>query len=71
MIFETMVNGELITRPVGSPKLFSETKVLLNDFLMKAHYVKRNTANLIYRLNEMKQKNFILQEAIKKEYHLN
>jgi len=70
-VFETMVNGELITRPAGSPKLFSATKELLNDFLMKAHYVKRNTANLIHRLNEMKQKNFILQEAIKKEYHLN
>ena len=70
-IFETMVNGELITRPAGNPKLFSETKELLNNFLMKAHFVKRNTANLITRLNEMKRKNVILQEVIKKEYHLN
>jgi len=69
-IFETMVNGELIKRPVGNPKLFSETKELLNDFLMKAHYVKRNTANLIQRLAEMKQKNIVLQELIKKEYYL-
>lgn len=69
-IFETMVTDELITRPAGNPKLFSETKELLNDFLMKAHYVKRNTANLISRLDEMRQKNITLQGAIKKGYHL-
>ena len=69
-VFETMVNGELITRPAGKPQLFSETKELLNDFLMKAHYVKRNTANLIHRLDEMKQKNITLQGIIKKKYHL-
>jgi hypothetical protein len=69
-VFETMVNGEVVRRPAGNPGLFSETKELLNNFLMKVHYVKRNTANLIQRLDEMKQKNIHLQEIIKKEYHL-
>ena len=69
-IFERMVNGESIARPANNPKLFSETKELVNDFLMKAHYVKRNTANLIYKLEEMRQKNLSLQDLLEKEYNL-
>jgi hypothetical protein len=63
-IFETMVNGEIITRPVGNPALFSQNKELINELLMKAHFVKRNTAQLMSLLDGMKQKALNLQEII-------
>ncbi|HXL57142.1 MAG TPA: hypothetical protein VN958_12835, partial [Chitinophagaceae bacterium] len=68
-ILETMVNGEKITRPVGNPKLFSENKELLNELLMKAHFVKRNNAQLLTMLAEMKQMDMNLQTIINKENH--
>ena len=68
-ILETMVNGEKITRPVGNPKLFAENKDLLNELLMKAHFVKRNNAQLLTMFAEMKQMNMNLQTIISKEYH--
>ena len=69
-IFESMVNGEIITRPIGNPALFSQNKELINELLMKAHFVKRNTAQLMSMLDGMKQKALNLQETIRKEYHL-
>jgi hypothetical protein len=69
-ILETMVTGEKITRPVGNPKIFSENKEFLNELLMKAHFVKRNNAQLLTMLAEMKQMDMNLQAIINKEYHL-
>jgi hypothetical protein len=68
-ILETMVTGEEIKRPVGNPKLFSENKELINELLMKAHFVKRNNAQLLAMLAEMKQMDMNLQTIINKEYH--
>jgi len=65
-----MVHGEIITRPLGNPVLFSQNKELINELLMKAHFVKRNTAQLMTMLNEMKQKALNLQKIINKEYHV-
>jgi hypothetical protein len=67
---ETMVTGEKITRPGGNPKIFSENKEFLNELLMKAHFVKRNNAQLLTMLAEMKQMDMNLQAIINKEYHL-
>ncbi len=69
-ILETMVIGETITRPAGNPSLFSQNKELINELLMKAHFVKRNNAQLINMLTEMKRKALNLQKTINKEYHL-
>jgi hypothetical protein len=69
-VFETMVNGETVARPVGNPVLFSQNKELINELLMKAHFVKRNNANIMNLLDRMKQQALNLQETIKKEYHL-
>jgi hypothetical protein len=69
-VFETMVNGEIITRPIGNPVLFSQNKELINELLMKAHFVKRNTAQLMTMLDGMKQIALNLQKTITKEYHL-
>ena len=69
-VLETMVNGEIITRPVGNPALFSQNKELINELLMKAHFVKRNTAQIMTMLEGMKQKALNLQSTINKKYHL-
>jgi len=68
-ILETMVNGEEIKKPLGNPKLFSENKELINELLMKAHFVKRNNAQLLTMLAEMKQMDMNLQTIINNEYH--
>ena len=69
-VFEAMVNGTQITRPVGNPELFSQDKELHNELLMKVHFVKRNNALLLNWLDEMKQKSINMQALIEKEYHL-
>jgi hypothetical protein len=69
-VFETMVSGNKIQRPVGNPALFSQNKELINELLMRAHFVKRNNAALINNLEELKQKALNLQKTITKEYHL-
>jgi hypothetical protein len=69
-VFETMVSGNKIQRPVGNPALFSQNKELINELLMRAHFVKRNNAALINNLEELKQKALNLQKIIAKEYHL-
>lgn len=68
-VFETMVSGNKIQRPVGNPALFSHNKELINELLMRAHFVKRNNAALINNLEELKQKALNLQKTITKEYH--
>jgi hypothetical protein len=69
-VFETMVSGEKIQRPDGNPALFSLNKELINELLMRAHFVKRNNAALFNNLEELKQKSLNLQKTITKEYHL-
>jgi hypothetical protein len=69
-VFETMVSGEKIQRPDGNPVLFSLNKELINELLMRAHFVKRNNAALFNNLEELKQKSLNLQKTITKEYHL-
>ncbi len=69
-IFEAMVRGEKIQRPDGNPALFSQNKELINELLMKAHFVKRNNAQLMNMLEEMKQHALNLQNTITKEYHI-
>jgi hypothetical protein len=69
-VLETMVNGVTITRPSGNPVLFSQNKELINELLMKAHFVKRNNAQLMEMLEGMKRKALNLRETINKEYHL-
>jgi len=69
-IFETMVNGNKIQRPGGNPALFSQNKELINELLVRAHFVKRNNAGIINKLEELKQNSLSLQKLITKEYHL-
>ncbi len=70
-VLETMVTGEKITRPNGNPALISQNKELINELLMKAHFVKRNKAQLMTMLDAMKQKALNLLKTINKEYTLN
>jgi hypothetical protein len=69
-VFEIMVSGNKILRPEGNPALFSQNKELINELLMRAHFVKRNNAALINTLEELKKKSLNLQKIIAKEYHL-
>ncbi len=70
-VFETMVFGtNKIQRPVGNPVLLSQNKELINELLMRAHFVKRNNAGLINNLEELKQKSLNLQKTITKEYRI-
>jgi hypothetical protein len=70
-VFETMVIGSnKIQRPEGNPVLLSQNKELINELLMRAHFVKRNNAGLINNLEELKQKSLNLQKTITKEYHI-
>ena len=69
-VFETMVSGNKIQRPDGNPVLFSQNKELINELLMRAHFVKRNNAAVVNILEELKKKSLSLQKIITKEYHL-
>jgi hypothetical protein len=69
-VFEIMVSGNKILRPEGNPALFSQNKELINELLMRAHFVKRNNAALINTLEELKQKSLNLQKTITKEYQI-
>jgi hypothetical protein len=69
-VFETMVSGNKIQRPDGNPVLFSQNKELINELLMRAHFVKRNNAAVVNILEELKNKSLNLQKIITKEYHL-
>ena len=69
-VFEIMVSGNKIQRPEGNPALFSQNKELINELLMRAHFVKRNNAALVNTLEELKKKSLNLQKLIAKEYHL-
>ena len=69
-VFEIMVSGNKILRPEGNPALFSQNKELINELLMRAHFVKRNNAALINTLEELKKKSLNLQKIIAKEYHI-
>ena len=46
-VFETMATEGKIIRPRGNPKLFSDSKVLHNELLMRVNFVKRNNALLM------------------------
>jgi hypothetical protein len=67
-VFETMSTDGKITRPVGNPKLFSDSKALHNELLMRVNFVKRNNALLMGLLDQLKRKSIKLQELIRDEY---
>ena len=48
----------------------SNKKEWINELLMKAHFVKRNTAQLMTMLGTMEQKALNLLKTINTEYHL-
>lgn len=67
-VFETMATDGQITRPEGNPKLFSDSRALHNELLMRVNFVKRNNALLMGLLDQMKRKSIELQKLIQAEY---
>jgi hypothetical protein len=67
-VFETMATDGEIIRPKMNPKLFSDSKVLHNELLMRVNFVKRNNALLMRLLDQMKRKSIELQQLIRSEY---
>ncbi len=69
-VFEKMITGDEITRPIGNPALILQNKELINVILMKAHFVKRNISQLMTVLDRMRIKALNLQKTINNDYHI-
>jgi len=70
-VFNAMVRGyPEIIMPQGNPPLLSMNSSLINEFLMRAHFCKRNKLSNRIGLINLKGKVTRLIIQIKKEYHL-
>jgi len=78
-IFETMVKDTILNstsdaasifKPVGNPSLLTIDKFLLNEMLMKVHYMRRNKIYNKRNLQLLESKADTLIQLIKKEYNL-
>jgi hypothetical protein len=59
-----------IIMPEGNPSLLSKNPLLINEFLMRAHFCKRNKLANRISLTNLKGKVTRLITQIKKEYHM-
>jgi hypothetical protein len=70
-VFNSMVKGyPEIIMPEGNPPLLNTNPILINEFLMRAHFCKRNKLANKIGLISLKGKATRLLMQIKKEYHL-
>jgi hypothetical protein len=68
-VFDSMVKGyPEISMPEGEPPLLSKSPVLINEFLMRAHFCKRNKLATKIALTSLKERTRRLITQIKKEY---
>jgi hypothetical protein len=70
-VFNSMVKGyPEIIMPEGNPPLLNSSPSLINEFLMRAHFAKRNKLANKITLIALKEKAVRLMVQINKEYHL-
>jgi len=70
-VFNSMIKSyPEIIMPVGNPPLLNSNPSLINEFLMRAHFAKRNKLTNRNALIGLKEKATKLITQIKKEYHL-
>ena len=70
-VFNSIVKGyPEIIMPNGNPPLLNEDPLLINEFLMRAHFCKRNKLANKVALITLKEKVTSLLALIKKEYHI-
>jgi len=70
-VFNTMIkNNPDIIMPADNPALFNNDRTNLNEFLMRAHLVRRNKLINIRYLSELNDKATRLIAQIKNEYNL-
>jgi hypothetical protein len=70
-VFNAMVRGyPEIIMPQGNPPLLNMNSSLINEFLMRAHFCKRNKLSNRIGLINLKGKVTRLISQIEKEYHL-
>lgn len=71
-IFNTMIKTYPdIIIPEGNPAVLNTDPLLINEFLMRIHLVKRNKLANIYLLNDLLAKAQRLKQEIKAQYHFN
>ncbi len=69
-VFNSMVKGyPEIIMPTGNPPLLNSDPTLINEFLMRAHFCKRNKLANKIGLISLKEKATRLITLIKEEYH--
>ncbi|HEV8504040.1 MAG TPA: hypothetical protein VGQ53_01530 [Chitinophagaceae bacterium] len=70
-VFDSMVKGyPAISMPEGEPPLLSKNPLLINEFLMRAHFCKRNKLATKIALISLEERTRRLITQIKKEYHV-
>ena len=70
-VFHQMMMNKEIKRPIGNPTLFSEDKVLVNEFVMESQYLEKVNQKQSARAQELVNQARELIEDIKKQYHIN
>jgi len=70
-ILEPMTKDNLVFHlPEGNPPLFNKDKALLNELMVRVHFIKRNITNNYNYLKLLNQKGTRIIELIKEKYHL-
>jgi hypothetical protein len=70
-VFNSMVKGyPEIIMPEGNPPLLGTSRSLINEFLMRAHFCKRNKLANLIALIDLKGRITRLIMQIKKEYNV-
>ena len=70
-VFNSIVKGyPEINMPEGDPSLLTKDPLVINEFLMRAHFGKRNKLANKVALITLKEKVRTLVALIKKEYHI-
>jgi len=69
-VFNNMLEGNIINRPLNNPALFKTDPTLINALIGEAQYIKKIDLNQKSRTAELKTQATELIEMIKKEYHL-
>jgi hypothetical protein len=69
-IFNSMLENNMINRPLNNPALFNTDATLINALIGEAQYIKKIDLTQTSRTAELKKQATDLIEMIKKEYHL-
>jgi hypothetical protein len=69
-IFNSMLDGNIINRPLNNPALFKTDAARINALIGEAQYIKKIDLNQTSRTAELKKQATELIEMIKQKYHL-